>query len=62
MLHLAHILFHDVRPATKLGLQVVWVNRADEPHPADVEPAAIVPDLASAVDWVLERYGASGTS
>jgi 2-haloalkanoic acid dehalogenase type II len=59
MLHLAQSLFHDVRPATKLGLDVVWVNRAGEPHPADVEPTAITPDLASAVDWVLDRYGIS---
>lgn len=62
MLHLAQSLFHDVRPATKLGLDVVWVNRAGEPPPTDIEPAAVTPDLSSAVDWVLERYGVSAVS
>jgi 2-haloalkanoic acid dehalogenase type II len=59
LLHLAQSLFHDVRPATQLGLDVVWVNRASEPHPADVEPLVVTPDLSSAVDWVLGRSGAA---
>lgn len=57
LLHLAQSLFHDVRPATGLGLGVVWVNRGDEPRPADVEPLAVASDLSGAVDWVLARYG-----
>jgi 2-haloalkanoic acid dehalogenase type II len=57
MLHLAQSLFHDVRPAGRLGIDVVWVNRGGEPQPEDVEPATATPDLAAAVDWVLERHG-----
>ena len=57
MLHLAQSLFHDVRPAGQLGIDVVWVNRGGEATPEDVAPAAVTPDLASAVDWLLERCG-----
>ncbi len=57
LLHLAQSLFHDVRPATRLGIDVVWVNREREPVPDDVAPAAVTPDLEGAVDWVLEHRG-----
>jgi 2-haloalkanoic acid dehalogenase type II len=56
MLHLAQSLFHDVRPAGQMGIDVVWVNRGGEALPEDVAPAAVTPDLASAVDWVLDRH------
>jgi FMN phosphatase YigB (HAD superfamily) len=37
--HVGASLFHDVRPATELGIPTIWVNRlgeAPEPQP-DVE-------------------------
>jgi len=53
VLHLAQSWFHDVRPATAMGIRVVWVNRLDEERPAD-EPAPTgeVDDLAGAVAWI----------
>ena len=52
-LHVAQSLFHDVVPATSLGIPVLWVNRKGEPRPDDADPAHIAPDLAAAAAWLL---------
>jgi 2-haloalkanoic acid dehalogenase type II len=58
LLHIAQSYFHDVRPATLMGIRTVWVNRLDETVPADgPEPVVEVPDLAAAVAWVEESVG-----
>jgi 2-haloalkanoic acid dehalogenase type II len=54
LLHAAQSYFHDVVPASGLGIPVVWVNRKGEtlqegrPH-----PTCIVPDLASLAELLL---------
>jgi len=52
-LHVAQSLFHDVVPATSLGVPVLWVNRKDEPRPDHADPVHIAPDLAAAAAWLL---------
>ncbi len=52
-LHVAQSLFHDVVPATSLGIPVLWVNRKAEPRPDDADPVHITPDLAAAATWLL---------
>lgn len=56
-LHVAQSLFHDVLPATRLGVPILWVNREGEALPADAEPVHVAGDLAEAADWILARYG-----
>jgi 2-haloacid dehalogenase len=49
--HVAASLFHDIEPASRLGLQAVWINRKDER--SDLPRAAELADLrglASALD------------
>lgn len=58
LVHVAQSWFHDVRPARRLGLTVVWVNREAEERPTgpgEPSPTAEVPDLAAAADWLLSR-------
>jgi len=43
--HVAASVFHDIAPATELGLTSVWINRLDEPH--DDRPARELADLAA---------------
>jgi 2-haloacid dehalogenase len=50
--HVAASLFHDVAPATELGLKSVWVNRLGET--GGVRPTVEIPDL-SALPAVLEE-------
>lgn len=52
-LHVAQSLYHDIEPATRLGLRSVWVNRRGEELPDSAGPAHVAPDLASAADWIL---------
>ncbi|MCY3701016.1 MAG: haloacid dehalogenase [Gemmatimonadetes bacterium] len=52
-LHVAQSLFHDVVPATSLGVPVLWVNRKSESRPDDADPVHIAPDLAAAAAWLL---------
>ena len=52
LLHLAASYFHDVRPAREMGIETIWVNRADEPRPEGPEPTAEVADLDGAVRWI----------
>jgi 2-haloacid dehalogenase len=42
--HVAASVFHDIRPASELGLTAVWINRMHES--SDVPRAAELPDLA----------------
>jgi len=55
ILHVAQSLFHDIAPATGLGLSTVWVNRrhgkagAGATPPAQARPDLEVPDLQSLV-------------
>lgn len=52
-LHAAQSHFHDVTPAARIGLPVVWVNRKHETLPANgPAPLAEVPDLAALADWL----------
>jgi 2-haloalkanoic acid dehalogenase type II len=53
LLHVAQSYFHDIRPATRVGIATVWVHRLSEPvPPGGPVPTAEVPDLDSAVDWL----------
>lgn len=42
--HVAQSLFHDVAPASALGIPTIWVNRLGEPP--DPRPARTLPSLA----------------
>jgi 2-haloacid dehalogenase len=46
--HVAQSLFHDVGPATDLGIRCIWVNRLGEPD--DPRPARILPSLTGLAD------------
>ncbi len=52
-LHAAQSHFHDVVPATALGVPAVWVNRKGEALPAGgPAPLAEVATLAELADWL----------
>jgi 2-haloalkanoic acid dehalogenase type II len=51
-LHAAQSLFHDVAPATALGIPVVWINRKGEPAPREPRPDRAFPDLAGLAAWL----------
>ena len=50
--HVAASLFHDVAPASELGLTTVWINRLGET--AEPEPTRELPDLAALPDTLDE--------
>lgn len=57
VLHVAQSVYHDVKPAGRLGLSCVWVRRygtrfGDEPE--GTPPTLTVPDLASLVSHLDE--------
>jgi 2-haloacid dehalogenase/putative hydrolase of the HAD superfamily len=53
-LHAAQSHFHDVTPASALGVPVVWINRKREPLPEGGRaPLAEVATLAELADWLL---------
>ncbi|MFQ5690401.1 MAG: haloacid dehalogenase type II [Gemmatimonadota bacterium] len=62
VLHVAQSLYHDIAPATSLGLSTVWVKRRAEDATGGATPAAVarpdlvVPDLAALAERV-ERDG-----
>lgn len=52
--HVAQSLYHDIAPASALGIQTIWINRLDEP--ADARPARTLRSLerlADALDEVV---------
>jgi 2-haloacid dehalogenase len=52
--HVAQSVFHDIVPATELGLQTVWINRLDEPEPEAMKPTRTLPDVSNLADALDE--------
>ena len=55
-LHVAESLYHDIGPASELGIKSVWVDRADRgggTRRADAVPDLVVPDLAALAGMVV---------
>jgi len=46
-LHVAQSIYHDIRPASRIGLATAWINRYSDAKPSDVNPAYVAPDLKS---------------
>lgn len=44
-LHVAQSIYHDIRPASGIGLATAWINRYSDPKPSDVDPTYVAPDL-----------------
>lgn len=55
-LHIAGSIAHDIRPAADLGAATVWVRRAHEPIPGDLQPDLIVQSLAELGDYWRLHY------
>jgi 2-haloacid dehalogenase/putative hydrolase of the HAD superfamily len=53
VLHAAQSYFHDVVPASSLGIPVVWVNRKAENLPDGGAKPTMVPDLASLAELLV---------
>ena len=51
-LHVAQSLYHDIEPASTLGIPVVWVNRLSERPSDTAQPTAEVETLAGLVEWL----------
>ena len=51
-MHVAQSLYHDVEPASALGISCIWINRLDEPE--DPRPARTLPDLSGLPDALDE--------
>jgi 2-haloacid dehalogenase len=52
--HVAQSLYHDIAPATELGIPAIWINRLDEPE--DARPNVTLPGvrvLADALDSIV---------
>ena len=52
IVHVAESYYHDVEPASRLGIPTIWVNRTAAPTPTATAPAAHVRDLAEAAGWL----------
>jgi 2-haloacid dehalogenase len=50
--HVAQSHFHDIVPATELGLRTVWINRLGERH--EPAPTRELPDLTALPDTLDE--------
>jgi 2-haloacid dehalogenase len=46
--HVAQSLFHDIEPASALGLPTIWINRLDEPE--DPRPTLTLSGVATLAD------------
>ena len=46
--HVAQSLYHDIEPATALGIPTIWINRLGEPE--DERPAKTLTSLAHLAD------------
>jgi 2-haloacid dehalogenase len=55
--HVAQSHFHDIVPATELGLRSVWINRIGERH--EPAPTRELPDLAALADTLDELVPAA---
>jgi len=44
-LHVACSIYHDIVPASKLGITNAWINRYSETKPVDVNPSYVFGDL-----------------
>ncbi len=51
-LHAAQSWFHDVTPASALGIPVAWINRKGEPRPDGPTPEVEVRDLSRLAEWL----------
>ena len=51
--HVAQSVFHDIVPATELGLKTIWINRLGEPEP-DPKPTKTLPDVSGLADALDE--------
>ena len=53
-LHVAASLYHDIEPASRLGIKTVWVNRKNSPEGRRFRGKIIreVKDLAQLADWL----------
>jgi len=46
-LHVAQSIYHDIRPAGRIGIATAWINRYSDAKPSDVNPTYVVPDLTA---------------
>ena len=54
--HVAQSLFHDIEPATQLGIPSIWINRLDEPDdPRPNVTLSGVGELADALDDLVPK-------
>ncbi len=53
LLHVAQSLYHDIRPASTLGIKTAWVNRYRETLPGDVAPWMISDNLKHLVQTLV---------
>jgi 2-haloacid dehalogenase len=53
-IHVAQSLFHDIGPASELGISTVWINRLREPQ--DPRPDRTLPSLAGLADTLDELF------
>jgi FMN phosphatase YigB (HAD superfamily) len=45
VLHVAQSIYHDIVPATRLGIASAWVNRYHEPMPSGASPTFVSDSL-----------------
>jgi 2-haloalkanoic acid dehalogenase type II len=57
VLHVAQSIYHDIRPANKLGIRTAWVNRYGEPLPRDVAPWMMSDNLRHVVSALNRQSG-----
>ena len=57
--HVGASVFHDVVPASELGLRTVWINRLGEVAPPDGRPTAELTDLFSLPETLDELVPAA---
>ena len=55
VMHVANSIYHDIIPASELGIRTVWVNRYGEQPPTIAEPSFTITNLSELVG-VLERH------
>lgn len=53
--HVAASVFHDIAPASRMGMKAVWINRLDEE--SELPRAAELPDLTRLPDTLDELVG-----